>query len=113
MTDMRWTRERPTVSGWYWVRHRGAGMNKLCPVRIEWVFKGDDDPRRDLQYAGPVPEPVGEEQGLEWSQHPHTNGWYIVWQENQPMCIVKVEPGQMYNMGVMFYGPIPNPEDGA
>ena len=69
-----WTRERPTVPGWYWFRAtQGADLQVLCVIeRSDWgrdtsarLLAYDGDAAMGLvsaiahgEWAGPIPEPA-------------------------------------------------------
>jgi len=60
---MKWTTDKPTTPGWYWVNfhgHREIVKLYQCGDRLAW---GDDenDPLslvEFLEFAGPIPEPT-------------------------------------------------------
>ena len=62
---MKWTKERPTVSGWYWLRSsfdeayvHHVNINEMPPPEgpfdaKEWMYTGSVH----VEWAGPIPEP--------------------------------------------------------
>ena len=59
---MKWTREPPTVPGWYWVRLKGAStpwMREFELVDGELLDEENKRPSRygRCEFAGPIPEP--------------------------------------------------------
>lgn len=48
---MRWTKEAPTIEGWYWMRDRKGG-----PKAVGWWEPGEERPAW-IETAGPWPEP--------------------------------------------------------
>lgn len=53
---MKWTKDKPTEPGWYWVDHidDGVGIDQFDQFDIEHM-KGLEN--HYLRYAGPIPEP--------------------------------------------------------
>lgn len=66
----RWTKERPSKPGWYWVRQSGDGEQDACGiVRIKrdpgggLMFEGPvydypDEDWEQFEFSGPIPGPI-------------------------------------------------------
>lgn len=64
---MVWTKEKPTVPGWYWLRKHGTGVVEiregLCSVMVEGDgYSGRIEEFHDFVWAGPIPEPEEPEE---------------------------------------------------
>lgn len=67
MTALRWTRERPTMPGWYWFRNEEYGTRIVFAFNLYGdhlcfappVFGADHDRPVECEWAGPIPEPIG------------------------------------------------------
>ena len=68
--ELKWTRKKPTVDGYYWYKGINEWDHKLYTsiVRVEtdsqsmFAYFSEDDyfsvPDSDGEWAGPIPEPV-------------------------------------------------------
>lgn len=64
MPNLTWTRERPTVPGWWWVRSRyGKRVTQTIMCVKAWedgrlyIYAGKPVERHDAEWAGPIPQP--------------------------------------------------------
>ena len=69
---MRWTNEKPTKSGWYWMKDGSditvveIEIGTFDITYIEWVWQTGSRRQQPLrlftamQWAGPIPEPEDE-----------------------------------------------------
>ena len=69
MTDLRWTKDKPTVEGWYWVKEERSGESTMVLIDEHDLACANDEfcphckarAYSSLHYpglwAGPIPEP--------------------------------------------------------
>lgn len=59
---MNWTKEIPTIDGWYWIRHEDDGGHSIDWVETEslraWTQDRDfEDTTSGYEFYGPLEEP--------------------------------------------------------
>ena len=55
---LEWTREEPTVPGWYWIKPRAHQDPEVVKLWGDGSLDWYDEPDRWYQFAGPIPEPT-------------------------------------------------------
>ena len=59
--SLTWTKEKPTVNGWYWYRSQAYGkvIGKVYNGRVHWNRDSSRIARLVGEWAGPIREPRG------------------------------------------------------
>jgi hypothetical protein len=56
---MKWTKERPTVEGWYWIKYNNEDISPPNEQKeiIPFYISESCIYRDDMLWSGPIPEP--------------------------------------------------------
>lgn len=62
---LRWTKEPPTDSGWYWFRNLSAKGTRYLPQIVHTIELKERNPHPDDEWSGPLEMPLDDKRSAE------------------------------------------------